>query len=156
MKIRKYKPSDLKQVARLISNTFKRFNNKEGTKKGVRDYINFYTPTKKNIAQIKKTFDKSIIFYVAISGDKKIIGMIRGDLKHIGNLFINEKYHRKGIATKLLRRFEKEAKKFGGKIIKINASIYSIPFYQKRGYKKIGGICMMGEVKVQKMEKEIK
>ncbi len=43
---------------------------------------------------------------------------------------------KKGIGKKLVKHFEKEAIKLGAKEIKIRASLYATPFYQKIGYKK--------------------
>jgi len=154
MEIRKFKQSDLKETAKLISETFKKFNIKEGTKKGVRDYIEFYNP-KKNINKIKKSFSKSPIFFISVNKNK-IVGMIRGKKNRIGNLFVEGRYHNKKIGKRLLERFEKEAKKQGSKEIKVRASLYSTPFYQRAGYKKTTGIKNMKEIKVQPMIKKLK
>lgn len=59
MKIRKYKSSDAKEVTNVIHQTFIRFNKKEGTKKGIKDYLNYYSP-KKEINELQKIFDKTL------------------------------------------------------------------------------------------------
>lgn len=154
MKIRKYKVSDLKDAARIISSTFKKFNSNEGTKKGVRDYIEFYTPTKKNIEHIDKQFSKTKIFYVAVE-DNKVIGLIRGNPNRITNLFVDSHYHKKGIGKKLINLFEREAFKNKSKLIKAAASLYALPFYQKMGYKKTTGIRYRYELRIQPVQKRM-
>lgn len=155
MKIRKYKKTDLIQAANIINKTFARFNSKEGTKKGVKDYIEFYTPKEKNIEQIEKQFTKTKIFFVAVEGNK-IVGIIRGRPERITNLFVRSEYHDKGIGTKLIKTFENEAKKKKSNLIKAAASLYAVPFYQKMGYKKTTGIRYRYGLKIQPMQKRLK
>jgi len=152
MRIRKYRDSDLKDVARLISKTFGRFNSGEGSKKSVKNYIDTYTPLKKNLARIKENFDKCSIFYVAVAGEK-IIGIVRGREDKIVNLFVVGEYHKRGVARGLVVKFEKTAKGMGGKSIKINSSLYAIPFYEKMDYKKVGSISKLFGLNVQKMRR---
>lgn len=138
IKIRKFKNSDTEETALLISKTFARFNKREGSKKAVQGYIDFYDP-RKNIDVIRKLFTRAEIFFVAIDKNK-IVGMIRGKKNRIINLFVNGEYHNKGIGKRLLEKFEKECKKQGSLEIKISSSLYTVPFYQKFDYKKTTGI----------------
>lgn len=154
MKIHKYKPSDLQEVANLIRETFRKFNFKEGTKKGIKEYLDYYD-TKKNINKIKETFSKNPLFLI-IKKNNKIMGIIRGRKNRIGNLFVKGKYHKKGIGKKLVEEFEKKAKKQKSREIRVNASLYSVPFYKKIGYKKTTGIRNMKGIKVQPMKKRLK
>jgi GNAT superfamily N-acetyltransferase len=154
LKIRKYRDSDLKDVARLISKTFGRFNSDEGSKKSVENYIDTYTPLKKNLVRIKENFDRCAIFYVAVDGEK-IIGIVRGREDKIVNLFVDGEYHKRGVARRLIVKFEKVAKDIGSKSIKINSSLYAIPFYEKMGYKKVGSASKLFGLNVQKMRKRL-
>jgi len=154
MKIKKYNPSDLQEVTNLIRETFRKFNSKEGTKKGIKKYLDYYD-TRKNIDKIKETFSKNTIFFV-IKKKNKIMGLIRGRKNKIENLFVKGEYHNKGIGRKLVEKFEKEAKKQKSKEIRIRASLYSIPFYKKIGYKKTTGIRNMKGIKIQPMRKRLK
>ena len=154
MKLHKYNPSNLHEVASLIRKTFRKFNSKEGTKKGIKEYLDYYD-TKKNIDNVKETFSKNTIFFV-IKKNNKIIGIIRGRKNKIGNLFVKGEYHKKRIGRKLVEKFEKEAKKQKSKEIKISTSLYSVPFYKKMGYKKITGIRNIKGLKIQPMKKRLK
>lgn len=153
MRIRKYKASDLEQCANLVKKTFNKFNCKECTKKGLKWYLEFYD-YKNNKEKIKETFSKAKIFFVA-EHNNKIIGLIRGKENRISNFFVNEKYHGRGLGRKLIERFEKQAKKLKSKKIKVKASIYAIPIYQKLCYKKTTGIRYMHGIKIQPMKKEL-
>ncbi len=151
MKIRKYKSRDAKEVARVISNTFASFNNKEGTKKAVNRYITNYSP-KKDVKELHKSFERTPIHFVALDKNK-VIGIIRGNKNRVVNLFILGDYHGKGIGKDLLNIFEKEIKKYGSKLIKIRSSLYAVNFYESQGYKKTTGIRNFMGLKIQPMIK---
>ena len=152
MQIRKYKPSDVKQVAEVISSTFKKFNNKEGTEEAVNQYIKSYSP-ENDAKELQNSFERTPIHFVAIDRSK-IIGMIRGNKTRVVNLFVSGKYHGKGIGKNLLMTFERKAKKQSSSFIKIRASLYATPFYQNQGYKKTTGIRNFMGLKVQPMIKK--
>ena len=94
----------------------------------------------------------SEISFVAIE-NKKVIGVIRGNRGCIFNLFVDGVFHGKGIGKILVNVFERKAKDLGASEIKIRASLYAVPFYSSRGYKKTTGIKKMHEIKMQPMRK---
>ncbi len=151
MKIRKFKSDDIVEAAFLISNTYKTFNKKEGTKDAVQKYIEFYNPNN-NLDTIKKKFLKSSIFLVA-ENNSKIAGVARGNGNRLINLFVKGELHGKGIGKKFMEVYEKKAASTGSKSIKLNASIYAVPFYQKIGYRKTTGIRNLQGLTVQPMKK---
>ena len=155
IKIRKFKWGDLEEASALVCKTFAKFNSKEGSKKGIRWYIDLFDSKKNNTNNIRKMFSRTKINYVA-TNKEKIIGIIRGGNNKIINLYVDGKYHRKGIARRLVDKFEKECAKLGFREIKIKASIYAIPFYQKMGYKKTTGIRNFHGVMIQPMRKILK
>jgi GNAT superfamily N-acetyltransferase len=137
--IRKFKDSDTEETSLLISNTFAEFNNKEGSKKAIQNYIDMYNSKITDIKYIKNNFFRTDIFFVA-THKNKIVGMIRGKENRIINLFVDGKYHNRGIAKKIVERFEQECIKKGTLEIKVRPSLYSASFYQKVGYKKTTGV----------------
>jgi len=156
VKLRKFLKKDTKAVALLVMNVYKKFNSLEFFKKSaVQDYLDYYDPKKNTIEQLYKNFRRTPIFYVAVEKNK-IIGMIRGRTGRISNLFVNGDYHKKGIGRLLVNKFESEAKKQKSKEIKIRASLYATPFYQKMGYKKTTGIRNFLGLKVFHMKKYLK
>lgn len=159
MKIRKYRTEDAEKVAKIIRDTFRKFNSKEGSKKAIETYIGGYDPKKEGIEEIKKEFGENPIFFVAIINGK-IVGMIRGTKKRIVNLYLLGKFHGMGIGKNLMQRFEKECKREKSKEIKVKSSLYAVPFYQRMGYKKVTGIKIgfktIRGLKYQPMAKKLK
>jgi GNAT superfamily N-acetyltransferase len=156
IKLRKFRKEDTEVVALLVMNTYKQFNSQEFIKKSaVQEYLNYYDPAKNTIQQLYENFLRTPIFYVAVENNK-IIGMIRGGPGRIINLFVDGKQHKKGVGRLLVSKFESEAKKQKSHEIKIRASLYAIPFYQKMGYKKTTGIRNFHGLKVYPMKKVLK
>lgn len=153
IKIRKYKRSDAYSAAKVICETYGKFNKNEGPLSAVKNYISSYDPDI-DLETIKKRFSKSTIFYVALF-DAKIVGIIRGMNNRLVNLFVSGKHHRKGIGFMLIKKFENECKKKGYQKIKVRASLYGVPFYNLCGYKKTTGVRNFIGLKVQPMEKRI-
>lgn len=154
-KIRNYHPDDLKDVCLLIARTFKRFNSKEGTKQGVNDFVGFYRYFKKHEKEIINVFKKDKFHYVAIGSDGDIIGVVRGRINRIANLFVDGDFHGNGIGKALVKRFEKDVKKCGSNEINIRASLHGVPFYKKMGYHDVSYSTTMKGIIVQPMLKKL-
>lgn len=153
--LRKFQKEDTKTVALLVMNTYMRFNFNEYTiKSASQEYINHYDPKKNTTQQLYENFQKTPIFYVAVENNQ-ILGMIRGRLDKIVNLFVDGKHHKKGIGRLLVNKFESEARKQKSKEIRIRASLYAVTFYQKMGYKKTTGIRNFHGLKIYPMKKII-
>lgn len=73
-----------------------------------------------------------IRFYGAFNGSE-LVGMLgfREKTRHICLLFVDGKYHRLGIGTRLFREAYKNHE---GKSVTVNASPYGLPFYQRLGF----------------------
>jgi len=111
----------------------RKFNSSEFIEKGaVRDYLNQYDPKINSEEELYLNFKRTPIFYV-FEENNKIIGIIRGRIGRISNLFVDGEKHKKGIGKKLVLKFEKEIKKHNSNGIKIRASLYATPFYEKMG-----------------------
>ena len=74
-----------------------------------------------------------IEYYGAFDGDR-LIGLvgIRSDRKHICFFFVDGKYHRQGIGTRL---FKAVCQEYPDHIITLNSSPYGVPFYHALGFK---------------------
>ncbi|WP_242945151.1 GNAT family N-acetyltransferase [Oribacterium sp. C9] len=73
-----------------------------------------------------------IEYYGAFDGER-LIGLvgIRSDKKHICFFFVDGKYHRQGIGTKLFKAVRQE---YPNQIITLNSSPYGVPFYHALGF----------------------
>ena len=156
-KIRKFKPKDTRNIAKLIKSTFLRYNRNEGGKKSVERYVSRYSLG--GLGELADRLKDDSILYVAEEGHK-LIGVIRGDEHRVFQLFVDGKFHGKGVGRMLMGRFEREARKKGSRYININSSLYATRFYQRLGYGKTTGIRSsakrFGDIKYQPMRKELK
>jgi GNAT superfamily N-acetyltransferase len=74
------------------------------------------------------------ITFIAKSGGTSV-GMIElRDYNHVCLLFVDKPYHAMGIAGKLFTTACKLALEKGSACIDVNASLYSVPVYEKLGF----------------------
>lgn len=135
IKIRRFRDKDAEEVCNFVRETFLKFVAPSFSKKGIEKGLASITP---------KTFTEKAegsLKYVAVK-DGKIIGVIFGNYKKgsISMLFVRKDMVRKGIGKLLLNKIEREMKRHGIKAIRVNSSLYAVPFYEKMGYKKSRGI----------------
>ena len=129
MKIRRFKPSDAAEMARMHRSTIREINSSDYSKKQVAAWSGRSTA---------KRFRKSMkqrIRFVAI-GKNKIIGF--GDFTkdgEINGLYVHPKYIGKGVGKKLLRKMEKTALELGIAKFTVKSSLTAKDFYKSRGYK---------------------
>ena len=131
-KIEDIKIEELKETLDLVKNVFDEFEAPYYTEEGIN---NFYEFASYNNIQ-KQLKDNMKIFIV--KDRNKIIGMIAiTNYSHIAMLFINKKYHKKGIGTRLINYAKYYARINNRKIysITVNSSPYAIEFYHKIGFK---------------------
>ena len=79
-----------------------------------------------------EAFLSGLRYYGAFEGEK-LIGeiAIRPDRMHICFFFVDGRYHRRGIGTKMFRRLLED---HPGGTITLNSSPYGLPFYQAIGF----------------------
>jgi GNAT superfamily N-acetyltransferase len=74
--------------------------------------------------------------YVAVE-DERILGTVSLKDNVILALFVNPKFHSKGIGTELMNYVESTARKRDYKQVNVGSSVTAYEFYRKRGYKKV-------------------
>lgn len=123
--------SDWEESMVLAYRVFLKYESKEYGKEGTQNFFDFISDQ-----GLKKMFLLGeYVMYVAKEADK-IIGLISVRTgNHISLLFVDEQYHRKGVATNLMQRLVahmKENTRYG--FLTVNASPYGVPFYHKLGF----------------------
>ncbi len=147
MIIRRFKKDDAEKVFRLVSKTFNEFVASDFTKNGSKKWLEEQVPEK----QIERSKTRDI--FVALINNK-IVGMIEGkENSKVTRLFVDKKYHEKGIARNLMNRIEKLYKKRGATKIIIWSSLYAQKFYEKMGYRKSTRLIKKEGVVYQPMNK---
>jgi ribosomal protein S18 acetylase RimI-like enzyme len=134
MIVRRSRKGDASDVCRLVIATFNEFIAADFSKKGIRQFM--YDQT------VDKQMDRieTMDVFVALDEDN-IAGMIEGNGKDkITRLFIDKKYHRKGVGKQLTKKIEELYQAKGAKKIRVFSSIYAIDFYRKIGFKKSTGV----------------
>ena len=127
MEIRRYKSTDLEQIAQLFYETVHAVNIKDYTE----EQLNVWATG--NID--REEWDTSLrkhLTYVAAENDL-IIGF--GDIDETGylnRLYVHKDFQGRGVATAICNRIESEIET---KSIIVHASITAKPFFEKRGYK---------------------
>ena len=82
---------------------------------------------------------QSVQYFVAVNGDR-IIGICGFDKHKVQTLFIDIRYLYEGIGRALLNKVLSEAFNQGLTSLKTWATFYSVRFYRKSGFVKIGEI----------------
>ena len=128
MKIRRYQPSDCKELTELFYNTVHAVNEKDYTK----EQLDVWATGKVDLEKWNQSLQEHYSI-VAIENDT-IVGF--GDIDktgYIDRLFVHSDYQGQGIATTICDQLEQFVE---GKIT-THASITARPFFEKRRYKVI-------------------
>jgi len=149
--IRRYRGQDVGAVARLIGENFQKFIRRDSTKEGAKGFMDALA----DLADLRRRFSRSPIFFVATL-DREIVGMVRGTPLVLTNLFVKPALHRQGIGRALLHRFEQECIRRGTDVIRLHASLYAVPFYERCGYRKTTGVRTRMGLRTQPMKRRLR
>lgn len=126
MIIRKYKPSDLGQIAKLFYDTVHAVNAKDYTE----EQLNAWATGQLDLEAWNASFLEHDTL-VAVSGEQ-IAGF--GDMDQTGyldRLYVHKDFQHRGIAAAICDALEQ---KMAGKTVRTHASVTAKPFFEKRGY----------------------
>ena len=139
--IRPFHSDDAESVGRLIADTYSKFN------------LSFAPPEERPLflgpfqharsreeshqAAIAQVIRAAMVFVAEDEGE--IVGVLRGRKDKLQSLFVREDYHRQGVGRRLVERFEQECAGQGAEEIKVQATLYAVPFYLAMGYKRTTG-----------------
>ncbi|MCM1047027.1 MAG: GNAT family N-acetyltransferase [Clostridiales bacterium] len=131
-KIRSAYRDEWDDAMELAWKTFLRFEADCYTQEGIRNFEDFITDTTLHNMFIMGEYQ----MFVALD-DKKIVGMITlRNSSHISLLFVDEKYHRKGIGRALILYLQKYLlSEMGIGKVTVNAAPYGVGFYHKLGFR---------------------
>jgi ribosomal protein S18 acetylase RimI-like enzyme len=129
--IRRALPDDVLPALDLALRVFIKFEMPDYEQQAL---TNFKRDCIDNVEYRKRFRSGSNFMFIALDKDK-IIGMIceRGN-GHISMLFVDENYHRKGIATALMKEMIVALKSQGFEKVTLNSSPYGVPFYENVGF----------------------
>jgi len=119
----------------LAFRVFLKFESKEYGKEGTDKFAEFLTSP-----SIEKLFKAGKYIVFVAKKEEKIIAVssLRSG-NHLSLLFVDEKYHRQGIAMQLIKTIQDYLlKNTDYQTLTVNASPYGIPFYESAGFKATG------------------
>lgn len=125
--LRRFKENDARRVSSVIQNNLVQINSKDYPESVITNMCETFTP-----AYILK-MSRERKMYVALDGDI-IVGTGSIDDDTIYSVFVDVKYHGKGIGEKLVGLLEEIASNNGLQHVKLPASITSQKFYERLGY----------------------
>ncbi len=127
MLIRRYKSSDLNEMAKLFYETVHSVNIRDYT----REQLNQWASGVIDLEKWSESFLEHLT-YVAIENNI-IVGF--GDIDkngYLDRLFVHKEFQGRGIATAICDKLEKST---GAERVIVHASITAKPFFEKRGYR---------------------
>lgn len=130
MVIRRFKKQDAEEVSKIIKKNLIRKNNLVYPPKTIEVLLN--DTNSENLIKKSKTRN----YFVAIENEE-ILGIGGYEKDDIHTFFVNPKYHRKGIGSKLLVKILEEAKKQGINTINCASTPHAESFYKSFGFKRI-------------------
>lgn len=142
MVIRDYRKEDAVAVGLLIKDTYSEFNLDFLEPAELAPYLGPYYYAGDDDTAHQEAIHGVILskFVYVAEVDGAIAGVLRGRMDRLGSLFVGRAYHRQGIGSSLVDRFEKEVRRNQGTVIRVASSLYAVPFYLRMGYKRSTGI----------------
>ncbi len=130
MEIIKLKKSHIRNVLELVWAVFQEFEAPDYSRQGIEEFRKFISYN-----SIIEKFDKGEMCFWGCIDNDNLTGVIatRG-VNHICMLFVNKKYHRRGIARSLFETVEEICKSQDINKITVNSSPYAIEFYHRLGF----------------------
>jgi ribosomal protein S18 acetylase RimI-like enzyme len=131
---REMKAGDENAVSKMVIRTFSKFVAPGYSSEGIEEFLGGATPE-----SILHRVQQGRIFLVAVIKDE-IVGVIAiRDHNHISWLFVDAKYHRRGIAKGLLKRALEICRNHDPGIaeITVNSSPYAVFIYKRLGFQQL-------------------
>lgn len=128
------KERDIKVVSVLIEKLFNDFIGPDYSQAGKDTFLEYVSS-----GQIRERFQKEKNFFLTAKDKDKIVGIIEvRDFNHISLFFVDQVYHRQGIASMLLKKAVKLCLKVKPKLeeLEVNSSPYAEHIYEKLGFVK--------------------
>lgn len=148
--IRWAKPEEWEPAVKMIWKTFLRFEAKDYTEEGIRNFLDFITDR-----QLYHSFLRGNYQMLVALADEEIVGAASvRNRNHLSLLFVDEAYHHRGIGKALIERFCIYLKNEAGEnIITVKAAPYAVGFYHRIGFRDVSPEEEVGGIRVTSMEK---
>lgn len=151
--IEEMKLVELKEALNLVEKVFVEFEAPDYSQEGVNAFIEFI-----NYNSIKKVIEDKVLKFWICKEENNIIGVVAiKNSSHICMLFVDKKYHRKGIGTNLFLSAKREVlNQNQTEKITVNSSPYAVDFYHRLGFNDIDSEQITDGIRYTPMELFIK
>lgn len=133
----------------LTWKTFMKYEADDYTGEGIKSFEDFITDE-----TLHKMFLRGNYQMMVALEKEKIVGVITlRNESHISLLFVDEKYHRRGVGRSLIHHLAGyTAKELGIFRLTVNAAPYGVEFYHKVGFKDLGPEMQNSGIRYTPME----
>ena len=143
--LRPYCESDAPSVGRLIADTFSAFNLAYASPEE-RDLLlgpfgHARSPEPYHQAAIAEAIRAEMVYLA--QDEAEIVGVLRGRPDKLQSLFVRADHHRQGIGRRLVECYERQCRRQESAAIKVQATLYAVPFYLAMGYRRTTGVRSM-------------
>lgn len=158
MKLRKYRPQDVNELANIYYHTIRNINIRDYSK----EQINAWAPEScLELEGWKKKWEKLPPIIATI--DNKIVGFAEfEDSGHIDCFYVHHHFQSKGVGSKLMKEIEQQALQKNISKIFAEVSITAKPFFLNKGFrvtkeqlKKIRGVDLKNFVMEKNLESKV-
>ena len=135
---------------KMIWRTFLKYEGKEYTKEGIRNFFDFITDDELYTAFLKGSYQ----MMVAVDGNKIIGAVTIRNVNHLSLLFVDVDYHCRGVGRAIMdslcRYLKEEA---GERYMSLKAAPYAVDFYHRLGFRTVKPEEEYSGIRVTEMEK---
>ena len=128
IEIRAARAEEWDDAMALAYAVFLKYESKEYGREGTEAFLNFISDE-----LLYKLFLQGHYKLIVALCDDRIVASLRNGT-HLSLLFVDDKYHRRGIARAMMYRFKDYLVGKGESFITVNASPYATEFYHKVGF----------------------
>ena len=148
--VRWAKADEWAPAMRMIWKTFLKYEGKDYTEEGIRNFFEFITDDALYVSFLKGEYQMMVAL-----DDERVIGAasVRSH-NHLSLLFVDEEYHYRGVGRTLMNRMCEYLKKEAGeRYMSLNAAPYAVNFYRKLGFRTVRPEGVYSGIRVTSMEK---
>ena len=137
----------LYDVLSLVRDVFMEFEAPDYTDEGIEEFLDFLDPD-----SISAMLDDGEMRIWTCECDGEIVGCVAGRKEHINLLFVHGKFHRRGIARRLVEIF---IDNYRPAVITVNSSPYAIEAYRRLGFVETGVEKVENGIRFTPMRREL-
>jgi GNAT superfamily N-acetyltransferase len=140
--VRDYQDQDCWAVGILIADTFATFNLSHLSVEDRDRFLGPFRHARSAVPEHRQDLAAAIRaqWVFVVEDDGEIVGVLRGRPGRLQSLFVREDRHRQGVGRTLVCRFENACIRAGATVVRLQATLFAVPFYQKLGYVRSTGV----------------